>query len=129
MNTDEFVVEAKARITWGEDPASVRGFLTASGMTASDADIAIQELVAERTKELRKRGLISTCAWGTILCACVIFDIYEFSHRASGPSLRQGKAMFYVGFFGIFAIWRLMNGLSDLIKPKSDARLLCDVEE
>jgi hypothetical protein len=43
MNTDDLIVEARARIVWGDEPASVRSFLTSNGMAAAEADAKITD--------------------------------------------------------------------------------------
>ena len=54
MNLDSVIVEARAKIIWGEAPSSVHAFLTLNGMLVADADRIIQEFVTERNREIRK---------------------------------------------------------------------------
>ncbi len=54
MNPNELIVEARARIIWGEESPSVRCFLTSNGMSAADAQLAAFN--RERNAEIRKLG-------------------------------------------------------------------------
>jgi len=48
MNPDDLIVEARARIIWGDEPLSVRYYLTSNGMSAADADAQIKQFTLER---------------------------------------------------------------------------------
>ena len=129
MSTEELVVEARARIVWGDQPASVRHFLTSNGMSTADADSKILELVRERTKEIRKTGLRGTCIGAIIACACASYILYALKHPSTLFPSRQGKAMFFAGVVGLYGIWKLVNGLVDLVWPKSQTRSITELSE
>jgi hypothetical protein len=93
MNPGTVIVEARARIIWGEEPSSVHAFLTLNGMSHSDADRKIQELVTERNKAVRKIGLQGTCIGAAIICTVVIVIWYNFDHPSKLFPAKQGKAM------------------------------------
>ena len=56
MNLRGFMVEARAKIMWGESPSSVREFLTSKGISAAEAEATIKELTLERNAEIRRLG-------------------------------------------------------------------------
>jgi ABC-type phosphate transport system permease subunit len=73
MSTEELVVEARARIIWGDAPASVRDLLPSNGMSAGDANRMIQEFITERTWEIRKAGGRDAFIGTAIVCLCASF--------------------------------------------------------
>jgi hypothetical protein len=72
MNHEDLMVEARARVIWGESPLSVRCFLTSNGMSAADADARIKELNAEPNREIKKTGLRSTSIGTVMVCGAGI---------------------------------------------------------
>ena len=56
MNTDDLIIEARARITSGDKPGSARAFLTSNGMAADEAEAKNRELAIERIAEIKKLG-------------------------------------------------------------------------
>ena len=73
MITDDLIVEARARIIWGDEPASVRCFLTSNGMAAAEADAKIKELTLERNAEIRKLGIRDVLIGVVLVAAAIIF--------------------------------------------------------
>ena len=120
MNPDELIVEARARIIWGDEPASVRYYLTSNGMSAADAESTVQGFVAERTREIRKTGIRGTCIGAAIVCLCAAYIFYEYKHPSHLSPSRQGRVMFYAGAISLYGIWKLINGLFCLLRPKSE---------
>lgn len=129
MSAEELLVEARARIVWGEEPASVRHYLTSNGMSAVDADSKILELVRERTKEIRKTALRGAGIGAIIVCACASYILYELKHPSTLFPSKQGTAMFCAGGVGLYGIWKLVNGLVDLVWPKSQTRSIAELSE
>jgi hypothetical protein len=130
MSADGLVTEAKARIVWGEDPTSVRAFLITNGISAADADSTVQDLVTARAKEIRIRGIIGACTGAIVIAACTTYILYSLKHPSKvAITTRQQRLMFIAGFIGLYGIWKLMNGLGDLLHPKSNTQPMSDVSE
>jgi hypothetical protein len=129
MTPDNVIVEARARIIWGEEPSSVHAFLTVNGVSTADADQKIQELVTERNKEVRKIGVRGTCIGAAIICAVVIFIWYNFDHPSKLFPSRQGKAMYYMYFVGLYGIWKLIGGLFHLLRPQLETQSISEMTE
>lgn len=129
MTTEELLVEARARIIWGDESASVRYFLTSNGMSTLDADSKIRQLIRERTEEIRKTGLRGTCIGAIIVCACASYILYALKHPSTLFPSKQGKAMFFAGVVGLYGIWNLANGLLSLLWPKSQTGSITELSE
>src|SRR5215472_1370976 len=99
MNTADLIVEARARITWGDEPNSVRFFLTSNGMSAAEADAKIRELTLERNADIRKLG-IRDIFIGIVLigvAGAFFYSLFASSHLPN-VSVRSAKG------YGVLAI-------------------------
>ena len=129
MTPDNVIVEARAKIIWGEEPPSVHAFLTLNGMSTADADRKIQELITERNKEARKIGVRGTCIGAAIICAVAIIIWYELDHPNKLFPSRQGKAMYLMFLVGLYGIWRLIGGLFHLLRPQLEKQSIPEMTE
>ena len=130
MITDDFIVEARARIIWGDEPASVRCFLTSNGMAAAEADAKIEELTLERNAEIRKLGIRDVLI-GVVLMAAAIFFFYMLFARSHipGQTVRSGKGYGVLAVAALYGLWRLVNGVIRLVRPKSEHGSIPDISE
>jgi hypothetical protein len=119
------MTEAKAKIIWGESPASVRDFLISKGISGSDADAKIQEFYLERNAEVR-RSAVKSIIVGTVLviAACILYYVTIRGYGYYGDYRGAGSAIGAAIFAGIYGFWRLMNGIFDLFRPQSEKGLM-----
>ena len=82
MNPGDLIVEARAKIIWGEASSSVRYFLTSNGMSAADADAKIREFTLERNAEIRKLGIKNVLIGVALIGVAGIFfySMFASSH-------------------------------------------------
>jgi hypothetical protein len=130
MNTDALIVEARARITWGDDPSSVRYFLTSNGMSVADADAELKNLMLERNAEIRRLGVRDVLIGIALLAGARIFfyPLFRWSHMPN-VSVRAGKGYGVLLILAIYGLWRLINGIFRLIRPKSEHGSIPDISE
>src|SRR6516162_9551119 len=108
MNTDELIVEARAKIIWGEEPASVRNFLVSNGMSANDAEVKLRDLIRERNAEIRKLGVRDVLIGGALVGGAVFFFYSLFrSTHISHVSVREGRGLGFVFVLALYGLWRL----------------------
>ncbi len=121
MNTDDLSVEARARIIWGDEPSSVRYFLTSNGMSAADADAKLRELILERNAEIRRLGVRDVLIGVALLGGAGIFfySLFRSSHMPN-VSVRAGKGYGVLVILAFDGLWRLINGIFRLIRPRSE---------
>jgi hypothetical protein len=129
MNPEELIVEARAKIIWGDEPSSVHEYLTSNGMSAADASREVQEFVADRNKEIRKLGVRDTCIGVAILCVVALGLWYELEHPSRRVHSRRAEAMTFLGLAGLYGIWKLIDGLFHLLRPQADTRSIPDMTE
>ncbi len=123
------MVEAKAKMTWGESSSSVRSFLTSNGMSAVDADARIAELVAERNRDIRRIGLWRSCIGAAILCGAGILLYLELKHTNTLFPSRRAKGIAVLVLVGLYGMWKLANGLFSLLRPQSEEGSITEISE
>ena len=130
MNTDDLIVEARARIIWGDEPSSVRYFLTSNGMPATDADAKLRDLTRERNAEIRRLGVRDVLIGVVLLGGAGVFfySLFRSSHMPS-VSVRAGKGYGALVILAIYGLWRLINGIFRLIRPKTEHGSIPDISE
>ena len=122
MKPDQIIIEARARIFWGEAPSSVRDFLISNGVSAIDADARIKEFNVERNTEIRKLGIKNTIIGAAILGGGTITLYPCFKYF---DSLTQIKRPIFIALFliaGLYGMWKLVRGVSYLVRPRSEER-------
>lgn len=130
MNADELIVEARARIIWGDEPSTVRSFLTSNGMSAPDADAKLKDFILERNAEIRKLGIRDVLIGVALIGGAGIFfySLFRSRHMPS-VSLRAGKGYGFLALLAIYGLWRLISGISRLVRPKSEHGSIPDISE
>ena len=135
MNNNDLIVEARARITWGEEADSVRLFLISNGMSEGEANDLINNLTIERHVEIRKLGIKEVLIGVSLLGAVGVF-LYLFINSAkTSPISDTTSARGYVFcaiitlYAFIYGLWRLMNGIIRLVRPKNDEGSIPDISE
>jgi len=130
MKTDELIVEARAKIIWGEEPVSVRNFLISNGMSAEDADAKIAEFTHERNAEIRGRGIKNILIGAALIVGGSILLCY--SHATANTPMgrvRSGKGLAGLVIVMLFGLWRLVTGIILVAWPKSEHGSIPDMRE
>jgi hypothetical protein len=121
MNTDDLIVEARAKITWGDEPKSVRYFLTSNGMSAAEADASIKALMRERIAEVKKLGLRDVLIGVTLIGVAGVFFYCSFtSSHVTGVTANGAKGYGVLAVAALYGLWRLVNGIIRLVRPKAE---------
>jgi uncharacterized membrane protein YuzA (DUF378 family) len=107
--------EARAKISWGDPPREVLGYLMGQGFSVDEASAIVQELVHERTSAIRSRGIANIVGGiGLILVPLITLIIFL---SVGYIWVRIFVATIAVGLAGI---WFLIKGCSMVIAPKSE---------
>jgi hypothetical protein len=130
MNTDKLIAEARAKIIWGDEPSSVRDFLTSNGMSEADADANLAEFVLERSAEIRRLGIRDVLIGVVLLGGAGIF-FYLLSRPTNTHSVRisTGKLYGVLGVAACYGFWRLINGIIRLLRPAFERGSIQDLSE
>jgi hypothetical protein len=126
MKPPDFISNARAKILWGEPSSSVRDFLIANGISDSDADNAIEEICAERNKEIRKIAIKKTFLGAAITAGTgiLLFSfIPEIANYDTSNSLIGARGLPAVAVVimigGYYGLSRLIDGIMYLVRPES----------
>ena len=122
MNSESLIAEARAKIIWGEPIPAVRAFLTSQGMSVTDADTKIHEFMRERDAEIRGLGLKKTLIGLGLIGVSAILFYTLFAVWDNLPELRGRTAGGYgiVALVAFYGLWKLVDGIVYLIRPKSE---------
>ncbi len=137
VTADKVVLEARARIIWGESFSSVRAFLVSNGISESDADAQIQEFAIERNREIRSIGIRSvvvgvlvTCSAGGVLYWIATWILPPGAARVyglGGNSVITGVIVLVA--IAVYGLWRLVKGIVYLVRPQSELKSIPDISE
>lgn len=128
MIPDNLITDARAKIIWGEDPLSVRCFLTANGIPVAEAEAKVREFVIERNAEIRKIGTRNLAFGGGLifLGATVFYLVFAHAaHISNGSAKGCGAAALMV----LIGIWKLTDGIFRVTRPKSEHGSIPDIDE
>ena len=108
-------------MTWGEEPASVRYFLTSNGMSVAEADANISALTLERNAEIRRLGIRDVLVGVALIGAAGVFFYWLFASRhIPRVSVRSAKGYGVLALGAFYGLWRLVNGIIRLVRPKAE---------
>jgi len=127
---EKLLVDARARITWGEDPAKVRARLERDGFEPARAQRTVAALLGERRTTIRWRALLrlalalAALVEGTNLylggsSMKVTSEMYAFHNRLEN----LGILLAIVGF------WQVSKAVATLLRPQDYTGPLSDVED
>lgn len=122
MKHDDPIVEARARIIWGEEVSSVRSFLTSKGMSTAQADVMLKEFYAERNAEIRRRGLRNILVGVALIAAAGVL----LSLVLAGIDLPvEGYGILVLA--ALYGSWKLVSGIVALFKPQSEHESISNI--
>lgn len=134
MTPDALRSEARARIIWGESSLSVHGFLTTNGLSDSDADVVIDQCIAERNLTIRRIGIKRTIIGSFLTLGACLFLYLSLKHA----DIQKMSSMDARGFVmvaglvavgGFYGLWKLMDGITYLCRPQSEHKAIPDMLE
>jgi hypothetical protein len=129
MKPDALISEARAKIVWGDTASSVREFLTSKGMSATDADVRIKELSAERNAEIRKIGIRSTLIGVALVIGAGIL-LYVFNRQSVFAAVFGSTDHYLIIVLGgLYGVWKIVIGVTYLVRPQFENESLTEIEE
>jgi uncharacterized protein YjeT (DUF2065 family) len=126
MNEAPIIVEARAKIVWGDSPQVVREFLVINGIDQATADAKIREFQNERNRDLRKLGLVNLVVGVPLILSAIGVFCYFVPHSFSSG---MAKGLTGVVIAGLFGIVKVIRGVSYLLRPQSEHGSLADLPD
>ncbi len=108
------MVDARAKITWGEDPVKVMDFLQLKRVSEDDALALLRELLQERNGAIRGIGLKKLLIGVPCAAAPVVFYYWNISRGRIHPTLMAGFLV-----IGAFGLHKITGGLSMILRPRA----------
>lgn len=127
MSADKASSEARARVIWDESSSSVREFLIENGFSDLDADAKINEFSRERNSEIRRIGIKNAVIGAAILVAEGITFYPSYKYFDSISYTGGAKIIMLYSIGGLYGLWRLVKGVSYLLRPQSEKRSITDI--
>ncbi len=137
MEPGNLIVQARAKIIWGEPGRSVRQFLISNGMADAEADIMVRELCAKRYAELRWRGFGKALLGVGLLIASILLmflclwhvDWEKMDALEAHVQARTRYGFAVVGGVGVlYGISRIIDGVVSILRAKSNQQSLSDMQ-
>ena len=124
MNYDEAKAEARAKIIWGESKESVSTFLMTHGFGEKDALSLLAEFDQERAEAIRSSGMKKLLI-GALLVPIPLIAYLFF--MAIGVIYMKIFALTIAA--GGFGLWKVIDGLSMIIAPRSESGDLSNLSD
>jgi hypothetical protein len=117
---EKLVIEARARITWGDSAAQVRDWLLSQKINDFEADGVLRELLAARAASMRKRGVVNVVVGLAAIVAAAIVGWMPWILESQGIELVKGRAFsFFIvgsGLIGIYGAKQLIDGIERILR-------------
>jgi hypothetical protein len=127
---DKLILEARAKIIWGESSSSVRAYLIANGISETDADAAIKVFNQERNAEIRRRGIKNILiGLPPVVASGVLLHLIYRSPSNGSFKIGAGKLVGLLCLAGFYGLWKLVNGIFNLFRPQSEEGSISDITE
>ena len=108
--------EARAKISWGDQPAAVIGYLRTQGFSREDASELVQELFQERVTVMRRRGITKIILGTALICLpFVTFFIFMLM------GMIFLKILAVTVMLGCWGLYMLIKGICMTVAPKSQS--------
>jgi hypothetical protein len=120
---EPIVIDARAKIIWGESPEKVLTFLQSKGVGDKEAFGLIEELQKERAASIRADGIKKT--WVGVLFVLAPVAYYFASMYIGYWSLKFFAALIVLGAVGLA---KITNGLSMVLRPRAVTGDLANAE-
>lgn len=113
-NKTQALFEARAKISWGDQPREVIKYLMIQGYPYAEAAQAVEEMFAERAAAIRQRGFVYIAGGAGLICVPILTWI-GFLHAG----VIYPRFLIVTIFVGLGGIGLLIKGIFMFVTPKS----------
>jgi hypothetical protein len=117
----QVVIEAKAKISWGDSPDMVIKFMMMNGFPVDEARSQVDEMFRDRAATIRKNGLGKMVM--SVPLMCVPLGALALFHQIGMFSVKLFGLAMMVGLYGA---WLLIKGAIMFISPRSESGDVAD---
>ena len=108
--------EARAKISWGDPPRDVIGYLMMQGFSAQDANALVQEMYAERTATIRANGIRKIVIGIGLICVPIASLLYFLAIGYIPLKIFAITIM-----IGLWGGWMVFKGIFMVAAPKMES--------
>jgi uncharacterized membrane protein HdeD (DUF308 family) len=108
-------IEARAKISWGDPPKSVMGYLMVNGFSRDEAMQLVNDMFAERAKTIRKNGIKKIFMGIGLLCLPIV-NVFIFMATGGFFTTILG-ATCIAALYGAYCI---LKGILMVVAPKGE---------
>ncbi len=131
MKREQLVVEARAKIIWGEPASSVRHFLMTNGFTAAEAGAEVSKHMKERLGSIRRNGLASLIVGVPLIVIGVALCQHALHYKMTAAGARSARGLGAEVAIGLaaggYGLWKAVNGVVAIVRPSDEDRSLTDM--
>ena len=124
MDRDKAETEARAKMTWGEDPNSVKAFLVINGYSREEAAELVDALIEERAADVRGIGIRKIVIGSVMATLPVVAWVIMMKIERIYPYWLAAAV-----FEGVWGLWILIQGIKMVARPKAHSGDLANEEE
>jgi hypothetical protein len=125
VGREQAVVEARAKVSWGDTEETVIGYLMMQGYAVQEARELVAEMFRERRAATRGNG-IRKIVIGICLMAVTVVTWGIFTHMDSISARLMARVLGAAVLIGLWGLWKFTNGLVLLLAPKLDHQDLAE---
>ncbi len=108
-------VEARAKISWGDSPKQVIGYLMMQGFGREEASELVQEMFRERVATIRANGIKKLIFGAALVCVPIVALVFFLS-----IGILPMKIFAFTIMAGLWGVWQIIKGLFMVLTPKSE---------
>ena len=124
MNIEHLVRDARAKIMWGESRESVLEYFQQNGVGDKDAIMYIDALFRARAADIRKTG-IKKIVIGVFFVALLL----AYLAISMFIGVIEIKLLVIAGISALAGAWKIIEGISYILKPSSENGDLSSITE
>ena len=124
MKPEDAIIEARAKIIWGDPTESVSEFLQTNGFSEKETLDLLADFKHERATAIRSSG-IKKLVIGSLLAPIPLIAYLVF----------MTIGYIYIKIFaltclaGLFGLWKIIDGLTMIMNPRSERGDLSNLSE
>lgn len=115
VDHDQAVIQARAKVSWGDSKEEVINYLMLQGFSYPEASELIGEMFKVRASETRKIGVRKIIVGSGFVCVPIIYlPVFVATHFIFWRILIIAIAI------GVWGLWKILNGIIMIVAPKME---------
>ena len=125
VGREQALVEARAKVSWGDEELQVIQYLMMQGYSAGEAQELVAQMFKERRAATRVNGIRKLVIGISLMSVTAVMWGF-FTHMDMLSARLTARAMGAAVLIGLVGVWFFANGLVLLLAPKMDHQDLAE---